>query len=317
MKQSYGGKPLLSVFQLEETEFPKKQVQVQHPTDGLKSVIMNDESYGGCIKCLDCHNVGFGWVSFWKLCQLLDSDAEIRANFEEALAYLSGETSADWPLQKAAHRRQYYSDEWVDWGGFTKKQFEIRFRNTPDAMGVPGVMKIHPLSKQVVEIFYGPLGQSLFTLRLGSREAHMLNTDMMPRQLYKLQGEATVDRLGYEMKPHLEYKDILLSSEEFDNLSAQARVVGAGQQYGPPRAAGSTSSARNVWQSPGAASGQVTPVAMQTPVGWRPGVGLWRPGVGVGMCDRGAGFSGRSDAKPAALYTRRNHALSGVKFARS
>ena len=229
----------------QDVEFPTEVIEIEHPYNGKMYLTVYKD--GGCVECIDIAEEGFWYYEFSELVTLIQTKEAIKVAFFKAKDFKKGLSPATWGSQNANQGFFHLNEMGCQYDGFTKEQFKLKHRCDAEALGLPPIPLPHPVSKEMVDIFWAPAPGPLFSLRCFNQEFCGRKTNAMTSQIHEGQAVQTVEHLRSAMQAQSQWKDILVSQSRFDELMQNARASGLVAQspasfgrtpaQGPPRRA--------------------------------------------------------------------------------
>ena len=231
----------------QDVEFPTEVVEIEHPYNGKMYLTVYKD--GGCVECIDIAEEGFWYYEFSELVTLIQTKEAIKVAFFKAKDFKKCLSPATWGSQNALQGFFHLNEMGCQYDGFTKEQFKLKHRCDAEALGLPPIPLPHPVSKEMVDIFWAPAPGPLFSLRCFSQELCGRKTNAMTSQIHEGQAVQTLEHLRSASQAQSQWKDILVSQSRFDELMQNARASGfvaqspasSGERHplmqGPPRRA--------------------------------------------------------------------------------
>ena len=229
------------------------QVELEHPIDGLRLYEVPDSEGIACLACGTTAHQGFAYIQpLSLLLELIQSNPSLREKFYKGRQVTLGEAAADFHDFQALEKFAWYQNERIIFQGWTREDFKQAYKKYSVHLGLPACKRPHPLTHELVEVFFAPKPGPLIELSLGRKEMHTWSCSTMQKQLYDTQAYDTVNRKALTMTAPAEYGEVLLSQAQFQRLVSAGVPLPA--SVAQPRPAATLPSPNSSWTAPGAHS---------------------------------------------------------------
>ena len=169
----------------QDVEFPLVQVELQHPIDGPMVYWMPQDL--ACNLCLKAKDEGFAQIPWDDLCSMIKvPESKMRSWFFQARdnKQTGNVNFGDQETWKSAGQ---CNDAYIEFEGYSLDSFKAKFDGKdPSQLGLPAITQRHPLTLEMVEIYYVPVPGPLFKLRLSVSDAASWKVNCMPSQIFKI-----------------------------------------------------------------------------------------------------------------------------------
>jgi len=197
-------------------------MELVHPTEGRQ--IYGIPQDGGCCLCIDVQEQGFASIPFNKLCEMIkDSESDIAKYFASA-RHNKMTGNLHFGDEKVLKLHARINETYIKFHGYTLEDFKLTYKGRdPTTIGLPCTRLLHPVQLAWVEIYWVPQPGPLFKLKMGASEASQWLISCMPDQVFKEQGQFTMEQLAGSMEAQSSWGDILLSHAKFQELMSQTK----------------------------------------------------------------------------------------------
>ena len=182
-----------------------------------------DDSLGACLWCLKVCAAAFPYKQAHDVQQSITTEEGIGDKIQRASQHIASELEVTWNQNQSVHEfHTNLSDESVEFEAWDRKGFIDRFGTDPDKLGLVPLERPHPLTKQMVSVYYTPKPGPLFTLRVGLRESAQWAQECMAKQVYDEQGRDTAKFIADNFDVQKNLSSIMWDNNKFSSLLAQA-----------------------------------------------------------------------------------------------